>query len=382
MASKCCLLLGAVFAASNVIALEALDEQTMSDVTGQAQGLRYTSEFDARIDSITYIDDDGMGEADSSVGTLSMAPVRVYTPTNRPVQVDLEVRDVNGEKALVFTNRDLPFEIEVGSIAINGDSLGGYGQGNFQIGSGDAVVTYLYAGGFPVNGTPGNGLTLDVDIPASMSFETYFEDEGTRMTTTVDFGDPYDPAGGGLLLEDISFDLVGEGLRIGLPTIDGGNINFYNVRIGDDVLNSLALRNIIVQPGGYLLVKNARGADEYGIEMDSVIKQDSGFDFVYIAGEVDGSYPNANVFELSAGVLMASDFEVKGLRMNVDGERGLVFDFDNTDANSGASANLVVQDVTMQRSDKVSTVATPVSLGTLDMQINLSNNSYLQVQGH
>ena len=122
--------------------------------------------------------------------------------------------------------------------------------------------------------------------------------------------------------------------------------------------------------------------EENGIEMDTVIKQDSGFDFVYIAGEVDGSYPNANVYELSAGVLMASDFEVNGLRMNVDGERGLVFDFDNTDAASGASANLVVQDVTMQRSDKVGTVATPVSLGTLDMQINLSNNSYLQVQGH
>ncbi|WP_430459644.1 DUF6160 family protein [Thalassolituus sp. LLYu03] len=375
MALKCCLALGAMLAAGHALALEALDESSLSDVTGQAQGLRYTSEFDARIDSITYIDDDGL--AGGEVGTISMSPVRVYTPTNRPVQVDLEVRDVGGEKALVFTNRDLPFEVEVGSIAINNQSLGGYGQGNFQIGSGDSLVTYLYAGGYQ-----GNGLKLDIEIPASMSYDTWIEDEGARFTTTVDFSDPYNPSSGGIVLKDITFDLVGEGLRIGLPTVTGGNINFYNARIGDDVLNSVALRDINLQPGGYLLVKNARGAAEYGLEFDAVVKAGSSLDYVYIAGAVDGDYPSADVFEMSAGIVLASDYEVNGMRMNLDGERGLVFDFDTNDATSGVTANVIVQDFTLMRSDKVATTVNPISLGTMDIQMNLSNASYLQVEGH
>lgn len=375
MALKCCLVFGGLIAAGHVLALEALDESALSDVTGQAQGLRYTSEFDARIDSISYIDDDGL--AGGSVGTISMSPVRVHTPTNRPVQVDLEVRDINGEKALVFTNRDLPFEVEIGSIAINNQSLGGYGQGNFQIGNGDALYTYLFAGGYQ-----GNGLRLNVEIPGSMSYDTWIEDEGARFTTTVDFGDPYNAAGGGLVLKDITFDLEGEGLRIGLPTITGGNINFYNARIGDDVLNSLALRNINMMPGGYVLMKNARGASEFGLEMDMVMKSGSSLDYVYIAGAVDAGYPSANVFEMSANVSLLSDLTVDGLRMNVDGERGLVFDFDNTDPSSGMSANVLVQDFTLMRSDKVATAVNPVSMGTMDIQMNLSNNSYLQVEGH
>nr|WP_225691502.1 DUF6160 family protein [Thalassolituus sp. ST750PaO-4] len=363
-------------AGSPALALEALDERSLSEVTGQAQGLRYTSEYDARIDSISYIDDDGLG-ADGTVGSISMSPIRVYTQTNRPVQVDLEVKDVGGRKALVFTNRDLPVEVEIGSIAINEYSLGGFGQGNFQIGAGDSMVTYLYAGGFD-----GNGLTLDLDIPNSMSYETYIEDDGTRFTTTVDFSDPYDASGGGLFLKDITFDLVGEGLRMGLPTTTGGNINFYNARVGDDVLNSVALRNIVLTPGGYLLIKNARGASEYGLEFDAVLKQGSHFDYVYIAGEVDDSYPNPNVFEMSANISLLSDFSVKGMRMNVDGQRGLVFDFDNTDAASGVAANMLMQDVTLQRSDKVRDAVNPVSIGTMDIQMNLTNNSYLQIEGH
>ncbi|MAD44221.1 MAG: hypothetical protein CMI02_08000 [Oceanospirillaceae bacterium] len=379
MASKCCLALSIAFFSVPLPALEALNEQALSEVTGQAQGLRYTSEFDASVDTISYIDDDGLDGG--SVGEITLSPVRVYTQTNRPVQVDLEVRDVNGEKALVFTNRDLPVELEIASISINGDSLGGYGQGNFQIGSGDSVITYLYAGGHD-----GNGLTLDLDIPASMSYETWYEDEGTRLTTTVDFGDPYDSAGGGLFLDDISFDLESDGLRMGLPTTSGGNINFYNVRVGDDVLNSLALRNVALQSGSYLMIKNARGADEYGLEFDASIAAGSSLDFVYIAGEVDDNYLTSDIYELSASVSALSDLQVNGLRMNVDGERGLVFDFDSSEAGSGASANVLVENITMLRSDQVASIPDAtresLSIGTMDVQLNISDNSYLQVQGH
>ena len=126
MASLGCLRLHALFAGCAavfpVLAMQPLDEQSLSEVTGQAQGLRYTSEYDARIDSISYIDDDGLGNG--NVGTLTLSPVRLYTQTNRPVQIDLEVKEVNGRKALVFTNRDLPIETEIGSFAVNGYSLG------------------------------------------------------------------------------------------------------------------------------------------------------------------------------------------------------------------------------------------------------------------
>lgn len=375
MSSRFGLLVLALGLSLPLSAMEALDDGALATVTGQAQGLRYTSEYDARIDSITYIDDDGLDGG--RVGTLSLSPVRIYTQTNRPVQVDLEVKDVNGRKALVFTNRDLPVEVDIGSLAINGVSLGGFGQGNFNIGQNDVFVSTLYAGGHD-----GNGLTLDLDIPSSMSYDTYYENDGTRLTTTVDFGDPRDPSGGGLLLRDITFDLEGEGLRIGVPTTEGGNINFYNVRIGDDVLNSTAMRNISIQPGGYLLLKNAKGANEIGIEMDLLVTQNSSFDWVYITGPIDGTYPSANVFEMSANVRLLSDFAVKGLRMNVDGDRGLVFDFDQQNASHGVSANVLASDFTLQRSDRVGLGAAPVSLGSLDVQMNLTNASYLQIQGH
>jgi len=376
MASKCCLILATMMAGTPALALEALDESSLSEVTGQAQGLRYTSEYDARIDSISYIDDDGLG-ADGTVGTISMSPIRMYTPVNRPVQIDLEIKEINGRKAVVFTNRDLPIELEVGSLAINGQSLGGLGQGNFQIADGDALVTRMYAGG-----RIGSGFTLDLLIPKSMRMDTYYEDEGARFTSTIDFSDPRDPNLGGLTLENITFDLETDGLRIGMPTISGGNINIYNARIGDDVLNSLAFRNIQMVSGGYLLIKNAEQAGEIGIEFDSRIAAGSSFELVYIAGEVDDNYPNLNVFEMSAQVSMPSNFDVKGMRMNVDGERGLVFDFDAATATDGVSGNLLVENITLQRSDKVGVGAVPASIGTLDMQVNLTQNSYLQVEGH
>ena len=131
MALLCCRTLGVLTVTSSlsfcwvpsVAALEALNEQALAEVTGQAQGLRYTSEFDASVDTISYIDDDGLDGG--PLGELTLSPVRIYTQTNRPVQVDLEVRDVDGEKALVFTNRDLPIEVQIESISINGESLGG-----------------------------------------------------------------------------------------------------------------------------------------------------------------------------------------------------------------------------------------------------------------
>ncbi|ASP39164.1 hypothetical protein CHH28_10955 [Bacterioplanes sanyensis] len=361
--------------ATPVFALKPMADQQLALVTGQAQGLRLTSEYDARIDSISYIDDDGVG-ANGSVGSLSLSPVRLFTPTNRPIEIDIEVKQVNGKKAVVFTNRDLPVELRVGSLAINGDSLGGVGQGNFAIANGDALVTRMYAGG-----DVGSGFTLDVLIPASMSFDAYYEDDGARLTNTLSFSDPRDANGGGLQLSDMTFDLEQDGLRIGVPQVSNGNFNIYNARLGDDVLNSLAFRNISIPDGGYWLIKNAEAANDIGIELDSRLPQGTALQLVYIAGAVGDNYPNAETHEFSADVALLSHLDVNGLRVNVDGERGLVLDFDRNTTTDGISGNLRMSNMVLQRSDRVG-ASSPVGLGTLDAQIHLSQNSFLQIEGH
>ena len=362
MAAKCYLgLAGILIHVSTAQALEALDEAAMSNVTGQAQGIRLTSEYDSTIKSISYFDDDGMGNADSRGGVLSLSPVRVYTPTNRPLVVEMTVGekvrlDGSTQTGLLFTNKDLPIDIEVGAIAINGNSIGGFGQNNFQIKnnlnadpSDDQVYTVdLFAGGAVGN----NGISLDIDIPSSMSFDTYYDDDGVRLTSTVDFGNPFNPAAGGLKMAGLTFDLVADGL----------------------------------QPGGTLLLKNAERADENGLEMDLTLKQGSSLDYVYIAGEVDDNYlagnPGSEIFEGSATITFVDDLTVRGMRMNVDGERGLVFDFDSNTATDGVRAHLRGTDIRFDRADRAAAGVRSPSIGTIDARLHLTNNTYLQVEGH
>jgi len=396
MAPKCYLgLAGILFQVSTVQALEALDEAAMSAVTGQAQGIRLTSEYDSTIKSVSYYDDDGMGNADSSGGVLSLSPVRVYTPTNRPLVIEVMVNEKtrpNGstETGLLFTNKDLPIDIEVGAIAINGNSIGGFGQNNFQIKNNlnadpldDQVYTVdLFAGGADGN----NGISLDIDIPSSMSFDTYYDDDGVRLTSTVDFGNPFNPSAGGLKMSGLTFDLVADGLLVGLPEINGGSINVYNAKIGNETLNSAAYRNINLQSGSTLLLKNAEGADESGLEIDLTLKKDSSLDYVYIAGEVGENYlagsPGSEIYEGSATITCVDDLTVRGMRMNVDVDRGLVFDFDTNDSNDGVRAHLQATDIRFDRADRAAAGVHSPSIGTIDARIHLTNNTYLQVEGH
>src|SRR5690606_26899773 len=85
-------------------------------------------------------------------------------------------------------------------------------------------------------------------------------------------------------------------------------------------------------------------------------------------------------FEQSAKITLKSDLLVKGMRVNVDGERGVVMDFDPTGPANVASVNLEMKDITL----KHNSVASPkvVSLGTLDVQLNLTNQTYIQIEGH
>ena len=41
-----------------------------------------------------------------------------------------------------------------------------------------------------------------------------------------------------------------------------------------------------------------------------------------------------------------------------------------------------MSDVTLMRSDRVKTTPNPVSIGTLDVQLNLGSRTYIQMEGH
>lgn len=372
-------------------ALQVLDDQSLSDVTGQAQGLRITEQQEMAIDSLSYIDDDGLGP-NGTVGTITLSNVRQYTPNNRPTVRDFEIKDLGKGKGqgLIMTSRELAIYREVGDIAINGKSLGSFGQDNYHFADGDVVETGIYAGGYG----GGNGISVDVDVPSSLSYDNWHETNGVRQFVTTNYDDPYNKGNGGIFYQDITIDIVDDGVRVGLPTIEGGFINQYNECVGtaascrsegkNNVTHSTAYRNINLLPDSYVLIKNAKGEGEIGLEFDAVVKQGSNLDYVYIYGEVGSNYPSSSVFEMSGHVELLSDLTVDGLRMNVDGERGLVFDFDNTQ-NPGAkvvSGNIGLSNITLMRSDKVATTTNPVSLGTLDVQLNLTNNSYVQIEGY
>jgi len=399
MAAKCYLgLAGILIHVSTVQALEALDETAMSNVTGQAQGIRLTSEFETNIDAITYYDDDGYFHNDLNAdgisafgGSLRLSPVTISTPTNRPIVIDITVEtNADGDTGLVFVNRDLAIDLAVGKMEINDVSIGAFGQNNFRIGlqnGGSATDEYrveLYGAGYD----DANGVTANISLPNSMAFDTYYEDPdgngtnpGGRMTSTVSFQSASGKTG--LELKNLTLDVVDEGLRIGIPETNGGDINIYNAKLGDDVLNSVAYRNIDFRPGGYVLVKNARDASDSGIELDAVLKDRSSLDYVYIAGEVDvasGVVSDANIYEGSASFTLLEDFTVKNARVNVDKERGIVLDFDQGQTDSGASIHLLANDIKFRRSDR--DLATAPTLGTFDARINLSASSYLQVEGH
>lgn len=399
MAAKCYLALAGIFTQfSSLHALEALDEAAMSAVTGQAQGIRLTSEFDNSIKSVSYYDDDGYAYGgNGQVGVVSLSPVRVSTPTNRPLVVELRVDEKNGRNGLFFENRDLPIDIEVGSIAVNGKSLGGFGQNNFQIKNNlnanpadDQVFSVdLYAGG-----REGNGMTFDMDIPNSMSFDTYYDDDGTRLKSTVDFGNPFDSSSGGLKMTGLTLDLDKDGLDIGLPTITNGSINVYNATIGDEVLNSVAYRNINLK-GGRVLLKNAEEDGNIGLEVDLTLSAQSSdssdtgrtsLDYVYIAGAVDDNYlsgsPSSEIYEGSAKFTLLDDVSITGMRLNVDQQRGLVLDFDSATSSDGIRAHLEVSDIKFQRADRAAAGIAAPSIGTIDAKVHLTNNTYLQVEGH
>lgn len=354
-------------------ALERLDDTALSTVTGQAQGLVYTSEFGLDIQSIDYFDDD-------DGGSISLSNISIATPVNRPVDIKVEIGVdplTPGRRGIFFENNDLPAEFRVENFYINDQSLGGIGTGNFKMDASDALVTRVYAGG-----RSGDGLSIDLEIPESMTMDQFYEDDGVRMTTTIDYGNPNGT--GGMNLRDITLDIEEDGVVIGVPKITDGYMNFYNARIGDKVLNSMALRNINLL-GGELYLKPAKDDGATGLEVDLSMTAGSNLNFVYISGAIDGTYPNQNVYELSGHVEL-NQLEVNGLTVDVDDENGLVLAFNQTftapyNSFNGVKADIEINNIHMYRSD-IPVAAGSVGVGTLQANLNILPTSYVQIQGH
>lgn len=389
MATKRLLMTALSLLASHSYALQPLSDESLSGVTGQAQGLRLTTEFALKTPAvIEYIDDngisvdengnarlDGDGNVRTPKGSLSLT-VNSYTKANSPLSLDIKIDDVDGRKALVVSADALPVAMDA-SVAINAQSLGSFGQSDFVMDDGDRVEARIYAGG-----NQGNGTTLDLDLPKSLTFDTYYEDEGARYTTTISLRDQKASNGGGLSLKGLTVDIENDGLRLGLPSIKNGTLNMLNNRLGGDVISSTFLRNINLPTGGYLLLKNAKGSGDVGLEMDALVPAGTSLDMSMVVGEVGDNYPNNTTSEQTASIKLLDDLSIRGARTNVDGERGVVVDFDRNRATSGVSTRILVDNVTIQRSDIAALNTNPVGLGTLDVRLNLTNNSYLQVQGH
>ncbi|MFY9178848.1 MAG: DUF6160 family protein [Venatoribacter sp.] len=383
---RCLSLTVLLVAAPNIWALEALDDQHLSDISGQGQGLRITQQFENTIDSISYIDDDGLN---GSAGTLTLSNVRVYTPDNRPTIMDIEVKDIDGKKALVITSRQDFQETEIGAVSVNGNTLISMGTSGTQILDEAKYVnpeTRIYTGGHS-----GNGLTIDTISPTYRTQESWQEDDGTRVihtTTSLEFHKAPNARATSVVFKNITIDIVDEGLRIGIPEVSGATSSSINTRVGNERVGytyhgSSSIRNMNIPTGGYLLLKNAKEAGKQGLELDLSLPSGTNMENVTIQGFVDldtyyqGQSEN---FEQSAKITLKSDLLVKGMRVNVDGERGVVMDFDPTGPANVASVNLEMKDITL----KHNSVASPkvVSLGTLDVQLNLTNQTYIQIEGH
>lgn len=366
------LICGLAFAVESQ-SLEPMDDTMLSQVVGQSRGLSIKAEQNVDIESITYTDDDGLNGGTS--GQLSLSGIKIRTTPSKPMDMDMELKDHNGKKAIWLTARSLSSSMSIDSVAINGKSLGGFGQSAITMDTNDTAIIRLYAGG-----KVGSGLTLDLVLPTSTTFDSYYIDDDTKLTQTLVLKDP-NSTNNTLNLEGITIDIENDGLRVGLPEITNGYIAMQNMKVKDSVFGSTILRGINFKPGAYLMVKNAKNKNEQGLELDATVVNQSNFVFSSITGEITNNTLTSNNFETTAKITLLDNLDVRGLRMNVDGKRGLVFDFLGNGGNGYMHAKVEIKDIYFRTADTAGRTAQS-SLGRAVADIRFGSQTYLQIQGH
>jgi hypothetical protein len=415
-----------------VSALEQLDDTSMSDVVAQ-EGVRLISEYELYIQNISLIDTNDKGTTTLSDITQSTRPNRQQI-IDFKIASELELHDsmygagefalqynadngagacaadpdaCGGRLGLAFFNRDLPYDMTIGGIEINGKSVAKMSITDFEVNAfaqyahNDAFLAPLsqdqqslnvtaYAGGFE-----GRGINLSIYIPKTAQFKQDVEVNGVKFASTVRFidadpedtdlnttdvnGNPntgsakttIDDYQGGLDLTNITVDGVDDGIRIGLPTLNDGVIAITDFRIGNDevgydFINDIILKDIDLT-GGFIVLKPDEKAGSSSITMDMTVNKDTALTYVY-------RDPND---QISTRITLTEDLVVEGARLNTSLENGLELGL------GSVKGRVKMDQFTLAPNfytDEQRAIQAP--LGELTVNLNIARTSYLHIQGN
>jgi hypothetical protein len=372
-------------------ALQGMDDKDMSDVVAQ-DGVRLLSEYEIRVDAVQYFDDENINTPEQDGGgSVVFSSVNIATRDLQVIDFDIikgtAANSRAGRNGIRFTSEELPIDLTVDKVAINGLSIGKVGLTDFTTGGVSPIILDLWAGGFDSDNdvnTHESGLTIDLSIPKESSFNTYYEDDGSRLSMTVDYCSGSDASGctgGGLNLKGLTVDVVAKGLRLGIPEVEGGHINIRNFRINDSLINDITLSNITILEGGYLVLGAPDVEGESSLNIDAYIASGTSLDFqLFDTSDSDVQVAGAHIELLALGG-SGDYFKAEDISMNVySGEgRGLRFDIGDAVNNSGGiQGTLRASDITLRPVDQVTA---PV-LGSIQVDLQILPGSYLEIMGH
>lgn len=401
-----------------VNALEKLDDSSMSNVVAQ-EGVRLISEFEAVLDNASIIDTD-------DAGVVSLSNINFGTRVNRQQEIDFKIstkaelyEGYNGagsctanpaactdELGLAFFNRDLPFDMTVGAMEINGKTVASMGIQNFEVNAfshNSAFLGDLRDNEMSLNvtafagGHEGRGINFSIYVPKTAQFEQYVSEsggDGVKFASTVRFidVDPNDPNitvfdaekdtnndgsvdirdyEGGLDMRNMTVDVVPEGMRFGLPEMTNGVIAITDFRIGNDEIGYDTINDIILKDidltGGYLILKPGQTAQEAAINIDMQVNKDTGLTFVY----------RDDQDQINARISLVENLTVEGASINVHEADGLVLGL------GAVKGQVLIDQITLSPNNITNTQRSQLApLGELTMNLNIAPTSYLHIQGN
>ncbi len=406
-----------------VNALERLDDSSMSSVVAQ-EGVRLISEYEIYLQNVSIIDTDGNAEiVGDENGVSSLTDITFGTRPNRQQEIDFKIasktelyEDIHGvgncvapadcgsELGLAFFNRDLPFDLEVGAIEINGKSVASVGITDFEVNAfahNSAFLGDLHANEKSLNvtafagGFDGRGINFSVFVPKTAQFKQYVEVNGVKFASTVRFVDA-DPENsnltstdqngnpnlvgvtttiadyhGGLDMTNITVDVVPDGLRLGLPEMQDGVIAITDFRLGNDEIGYDYINDIVFKDidltGGYVLLKPGLAADEHAINIDMQVNAGTGFTYVY--RDPDD--------QINARVELSQNLTIEGASINTSSINGLEIGLGQV------KGQIFIDDITLAPNFYTDTQRQQQApLGELTVNLNIANTSYLHIQGN
>jgi hypothetical protein len=368
-----------------VSALERLDDSSMSDVVAQ-EGVILRSEYEIKIDSLQYFDEDDHG-------SITMSDINIATRSQQVIDLDIITGSGNrsGRNGIRFSNKELPIDLSVDTVKINGKSIGGFGMRHLTTGGVDPLIVDVWAGGYDLNENgiaDESGFTLDISVPKETSYDLYYTDDGSELSMTVDYCSSYAASActaGGIEFTGMTFDVTDKGLRLGLPEIVGGQVNIKNFRLNESVINDITLKNFTIPAGGYIELGAPDIAGESAINFDAYFAAGSGFDYVfYDSSDADVQEFDATVsfdaLASDAGNAATNYFYVKDGSINVGSgdDKGILIALgDSVAGTGGVRGSLSINDITMK---PVGAVSAPV-LGSIKVNLQVLPGSYLEVMG-